>query len=202
MENLNWRKSSYSSGNGGECVEVADHANRVLVRDTTDRTGLMLRFTPDAWQRFADQVKRSLAPDPLPAVESAQRLQGRSRVSGAFHSLCRGRFLAAAAAGCRACRRSGESVVPRVARSHGWLSSERCLQVSWCGRRGAVCGRLCSFLGFLGHWCGGDGGRCTFRSHWCGPVPGCFGGGGTETQRTAHARARRCSAGVRGLPAA
>lgn len=60
---LNWRKSSYSGGNGGSCVEVAN-ADEVLVRDTTDRSGPVLRFTPDAWRRFAVQVKRSLAPEP------------------------------------------------------------------------------------------------------------------------------------------
>jgi len=58
-----WRKSSYSD-NGGECVEVAEDTRRVLVRDTKDRTGPMLRFTPEAWRRFAGQVKRSLASDP------------------------------------------------------------------------------------------------------------------------------------------
>jgi Domain of unknown function (DUF397) len=52
-----WRKSSYS-GNGGNCVEVADRGNSVLVRDTKNR-GAVLRFTLDAWRRFAEQVKRS-----------------------------------------------------------------------------------------------------------------------------------------------
>lgn len=59
----NWRKSSYS-GDQGNCVEVADqNGNRVLVRDTKNRTDATLRFTPDAWRRFAAQVKgkRSLA---------------------------------------------------------------------------------------------------------------------------------------------
>jgi hypothetical protein len=56
-----WRKSSFS-GNGGDCVEVGDDTRRVLVRDTKDGTGPVLRFTPAAWRRFADQVKRSLAP--------------------------------------------------------------------------------------------------------------------------------------------
>ena len=51
----NWRKSSYSGDNGGECVEVAsDHA--VLVRDTTDRTGPMLAFPADAWQAFTATI--------------------------------------------------------------------------------------------------------------------------------------------------
>lgn len=55
---MNWRKSSHSGGNGGSCVEVAN-ADHVLVRDTKDRAGPVLRFTPDAWKWFADQVKRS-----------------------------------------------------------------------------------------------------------------------------------------------
>lgn len=67
MESLNWRKASYSAANGGGCVEAADHSNRVLVRDTQDRTGPVLRFPPAAWRRFADEVKRSLA-DPLPIL--------------------------------------------------------------------------------------------------------------------------------------
>jgi hypothetical protein len=57
---MNWRKSSYSGSNSGNCVEVANDS-RVLVRDTKDRTAVMLRFTPDVWRRFADQIKRSLA---------------------------------------------------------------------------------------------------------------------------------------------
>lgn len=60
-----WRKSSYSTAEGN-CIEVADHGNRVIVRDTKNRAGVMLRFTPDAWHRFAAKVKgeRSLASDP------------------------------------------------------------------------------------------------------------------------------------------
>jgi uncharacterized protein DUF397 len=62
MEAMSWRKSTYSSGNGGECVEVADHAKSVLVRDTKEHGhGPVLRFSPDVWRRFADRVKRSLA---------------------------------------------------------------------------------------------------------------------------------------------
>jgi Domain of unknown function (DUF397) len=61
---IRWRKSTYSGGNGGECVEVADHGNRVMVRDTKqDGAGPVLRFSPAVWRRLADQVKaeRSLA---------------------------------------------------------------------------------------------------------------------------------------------
>jgi hypothetical protein len=56
---ISWRKSSYSGSQGGNCVEVADRPSRVLIRDTTDRQGPILRFTADAWRRFADRVKRS-----------------------------------------------------------------------------------------------------------------------------------------------
>jgi hypothetical protein len=38
---------------------MSDRGNRVLVRDTKDRTGPVLRFTSDAWRTFATQVKRS-----------------------------------------------------------------------------------------------------------------------------------------------
>ena len=51
-----WRKSSFS-GNGGNCVEVGEARRDVLVRDTTDRSGPVLQFSPAAWRRFADQVK-------------------------------------------------------------------------------------------------------------------------------------------------
>ena len=77
IDDPRWRKSSYS-GNGGNCVEVADSGNRMLVRDTKqDGTGPVLRFTPAAWRRFADRVKRSLATDP---TGSADACRGRSRV--------------------------------------------------------------------------------------------------------------------------
>jgi hypothetical protein len=55
-----WRKSSYSGGQGGNCVEVAGDSRRVLVRDTTQAgTGPVLRFSAQAWRRFADQVKQT-----------------------------------------------------------------------------------------------------------------------------------------------
>ena len=68
MEDIDrrWRKSSHS-GNGGECVEVGQTRDLIAVRDTRqDEAGPVLRFSPAAWRRFADRVKRSLAPDPEP----------------------------------------------------------------------------------------------------------------------------------------
>jgi Domain of unknown function (DUF397) len=52
-----WRKSSYSGGNGGSCVETASGDGMVLVRDTTDRDGGALTFTAQAWSAFAMRIK-------------------------------------------------------------------------------------------------------------------------------------------------
>lgn len=51
-----WRKSTYSGTDGGQCVEVADTANVVLVRDTTNRDGGTLAFGADAWERFTKSL--------------------------------------------------------------------------------------------------------------------------------------------------
>ncbi|MGH3201750.1 MAG: DUF397 domain-containing protein [Streptosporangiaceae bacterium] len=61
MENtdLRWRKSTYSSNGGANCVEVGEARRGVLVRDTKSRSGGVLRFSPAAWRRFADSVKRA-----------------------------------------------------------------------------------------------------------------------------------------------
>ncbi|MDG4775030.1 DUF397 domain-containing protein [Solwaraspora sp. WMMD792] len=48
-----WRKSSRSTNTGGDCVEVAGNLpGRVLVRDSKDRDGGILTFSPTAWTSF------------------------------------------------------------------------------------------------------------------------------------------------------
>lgn len=59
MTERTWRTSSFS-GSQANCVEVAA-IDRVLVRDTKNKSGAVLRFPPAAWRQFAAQVKRSLA---------------------------------------------------------------------------------------------------------------------------------------------
>jgi hypothetical protein len=54
-----WIKSSYSGGQGGNCVETASTLGTVLVRDSKDSEGPVLAFGRKAWQAFAGQVKRS-----------------------------------------------------------------------------------------------------------------------------------------------
>jgi hypothetical protein len=57
IDSAPWRKSSYSGTNGGDCVEAADLGGRILVRDTTDRGGVVLSISPDAWLRFAGTLR-------------------------------------------------------------------------------------------------------------------------------------------------
>lgn len=58
---MNWRKSSYSGNGGGECIEVAN-TDRVLVRDSKERTGPVLGFTAEAWTVFTAALKGLRAP--------------------------------------------------------------------------------------------------------------------------------------------
>ncbi|MEU4407451.1 DUF397 domain-containing protein [Streptosporangium sp. NPDC023963] len=53
-----WRKSSHSSDNGGQCVEVAANLPGVVaVRDSKDPQGPKLLFTPAEWRAFVGGVK-------------------------------------------------------------------------------------------------------------------------------------------------
>lgn len=52
-----WRKSSYSSGNGGDCVEVAPVPDAVAVRDSKNPDGPKLSFTSAEWKAFTRRVK-------------------------------------------------------------------------------------------------------------------------------------------------
>jgi hypothetical protein len=49
-----WFKSSYSSGAGGECVEVATTPGTVHVRDSKDTTRAALTVQPTAWTAFVE----------------------------------------------------------------------------------------------------------------------------------------------------
>ncbi|MGH3298468.1 MAG: DUF397 domain-containing protein [Trebonia sp.] len=51
-----WRKSSYSDGNGGQCVEVSGNSE-ILVRDTTDRNGATLTFSTEVWKKFTASLR-------------------------------------------------------------------------------------------------------------------------------------------------
>ena len=55
---VSWRKSSYSSNGGGNCVEVARNLlSIVAVRDSKDPDGPALVIAPADWQAFTVSVR-------------------------------------------------------------------------------------------------------------------------------------------------
>jgi len=59
-----WRKSSFSSGNGGACIEVAivpgaaeGGGSFVALRDSKNPAGPVLVFTQDEWRSFLSGVR-------------------------------------------------------------------------------------------------------------------------------------------------
>lgn len=46
---MDWRKSSYSSNGGADCVETATGNGVILVRDSADRDGQALTIPAVAW---------------------------------------------------------------------------------------------------------------------------------------------------------
>ncbi|CAM5638903.1 DUF397 domain-containing protein [Streptomyces canus] len=58
IPDLAWIKSSYSAGNGGECVEVASWLGVAHIRDSKDEAGPMVSLAPDAWIEFVGFAAR------------------------------------------------------------------------------------------------------------------------------------------------
>jgi hypothetical protein len=55
LSRADWRKSTFSSSNGGQCVEVAQNLPDVVaVRDSKDPDGSALIFTADEWRSFLE----------------------------------------------------------------------------------------------------------------------------------------------------
>jgi len=80
LTGVSWRKSSYSAGNGGDCVEVAEVWRKssysgnsggacvevartlpaaIAVRDSRDPAGPKLIFTPADWAAFTTAIRAS-----------------------------------------------------------------------------------------------------------------------------------------------
>ncbi|MGI5325294.1 DUF397 domain-containing protein [Actinomadura nitritigenes] len=53
-----WRKSSYTTSNGGDCVELASAPGTVAVRDSKDPDGPRLVFGRRAFAEFLTHIKR------------------------------------------------------------------------------------------------------------------------------------------------
>ncbi len=60
---INWRKSSYSGDQGGNCVEVAAiHSTTVAVRDSKNPQGPMLTLRPRAFAAFLSWTTTARSP--------------------------------------------------------------------------------------------------------------------------------------------
>ncbi|MDI3388183.1 DUF397 domain-containing protein [Streptomyces sp. B-S-A8] len=57
-----WRKSSYSSDEGGDCVEVAPHPTAIHIRDSKNPEGPILTVPPAAWSAFANEAAGRTTP--------------------------------------------------------------------------------------------------------------------------------------------
>ncbi|WP_328560364.1 DUF397 domain-containing protein [Streptomyces coelicoflavus] len=63
LSNARWTKSSYSNGEGGNCVEVADGVPGVIpVRDSKVADGPVVVVGPAAWAAFVRTVVQSRGP--------------------------------------------------------------------------------------------------------------------------------------------
>ncbi|MFE9106767.1 DUF397 domain-containing protein [Actinomadura geliboluensis] len=52
-----WRKSSHSTQEGGQCVEMADLEAALGIRDSTDPHGPVLQFGRDAIAGLLNRIK-------------------------------------------------------------------------------------------------------------------------------------------------
>jgi hypothetical protein len=49
---VEWIKSSYSTADGPDCVEVAPNKARILIRDSKNPAGPRLALAPATWNAF------------------------------------------------------------------------------------------------------------------------------------------------------
>lgn len=75
-----WRKSSFSNGTGGNCVEVADLPGGRAVRDSKHPEGPILVFTRKRWQAFVQGIQ---------AGELCAELEPRAGPVIATSTMCR-----------------------------------------------------------------------------------------------------------------
>jgi hypothetical protein len=64
LTSATWRTSSYSGGNGGQCIQVDAITNSpdglgglCAIRDSKDPLGATLTFSAQQWRKFTDELK-------------------------------------------------------------------------------------------------------------------------------------------------
>ncbi|MFG2740895.1 DUF397 domain-containing protein [Streptomyces chartreusis] len=58
---IQWRKSSYSGDQGGNCVEIAESTASVAIRDSKNTAGPILAFEPTAFTTFVKWTSATAA---------------------------------------------------------------------------------------------------------------------------------------------
>jgi hypothetical protein len=59
---LSWRKSSYSSASGDDCVEIAPCPNTIHIRDSKTPRGPQLALSPATWAHFVPYASSATRP--------------------------------------------------------------------------------------------------------------------------------------------
>jgi hypothetical protein len=70
LNRATWRKARYSSGNGGNCVEVATDGREFAVRDSKDPDGPVLQFAREQWSEFAGRMRQPRLSGPSVAARA------------------------------------------------------------------------------------------------------------------------------------
>jgi uncharacterized protein DUF397 len=58
IDQLNWRKSTYSGNGGADCVEAGNSAWDVHLRDSKDRDGAQVMVPAAGWRAFVGRIQR------------------------------------------------------------------------------------------------------------------------------------------------
>ncbi|MGW1718777.1 DUF397 domain-containing protein [Streptomyces sp. NPDC002156] len=60
LSSATWYKSTYSAGDGADCLEVAaGHPTLVPVRDSKNPQGPKLAFRTESWEAFVENLKHA-----------------------------------------------------------------------------------------------------------------------------------------------
>ncbi|MFI7410088.1 DUF397 domain-containing protein [Streptomyces sp. NPDC049627] len=61
LTGIQWRKSSYSGDQGGDCVEIGETITAVAVRDSKNPAGPILTLRPAAFSTFVTWTSATTA---------------------------------------------------------------------------------------------------------------------------------------------
>jgi hypothetical protein len=80
-DDLKWRKSSYSTLPDNDCVEICRDGAAVLIRDSKNPVGPVLRVSTEVWSDFIDAVRQERLRPPAQDGRPAPTGGGRKPAS-------------------------------------------------------------------------------------------------------------------------